>query len=105
MTRNRARWRFQIKWMQDKHFLEFLGKQIDDYFQFNTSETSAITRWEAFKAFIRGQIISCTSRKSKERMEKIKFLEKRIQILEEKSLNGGQNVNDILKELLLLRTQ
>lgn len=105
LIRSRNKWRFQIKWMQDKSFLEFLGKQIDVYFELNTVETSAVTRWEAFKAFIRGQIISYTSRKTKERLMETKYLEERIQSLEESSLQGGRNNKEILKELLILRTQ
>lgn len=56
--------RFQTNWLQDPKFVEFLGKQIDSYFKINTTQTSASVRWEAFKAFIRGQIISYTSAKT-----------------------------------------
>lgn len=76
--------------MQDKRFLEFLGEQIDYYFEHKTTQTSAIIRWEAFKAFIRGQIISYTSRKTKEKQEKFKTLETKICLLKEKSLQAGQ---------------
>lgn len=89
-TYNHTKWRFQIHWMQDKRFLEFLGEQIDYYFEHNTTQTSAIIRWEAFKAFIRGQIISYTSRKTKEKQEKFKTLETKIRLLKEKSLQAGQ---------------
>ena len=50
----------------DPAFVDFLDKQIDLYFECNTSETSASIRWLAFKAFIRGQIICFTSLKKKE---------------------------------------
>jgi len=58
--------------MYDKRFLEFLEEQI---IHNNTSQTSAKIRWEDFKAFIRGQIIRYTSRKTKEKKEKTKTLE------------------------------
>lgn len=41
----------------------FLGEQVYIYLEIDTSQTSATTRWEALQAFIRGQIISYTSRR------------------------------------------
>ncbi len=35
------------------------------FFDINTTQTSASIRWEAFKVFIRGVILSVTSSKSK----------------------------------------
>lgn len=40
-------------------------KPIDDFFCFNTDQTSGCIKWDGFKAFLRGQIISYTSYKSK----------------------------------------
>lgn len=37
---------FQNKWLLDK-FVMFLGRQIDEYFELNTTRTSACIRWEA----------------------------------------------------------
>lgn len=54
MTNTPLKWRLHAGWLQDPSFIEFLGKQIDLYFETNTSETSACIRWEAFKAYIRG---------------------------------------------------
>lgn len=54
------------KWMQDFKCLHFLGNQIDTYVEINTAQTTAIIRWEAFKAFIGGQIMSYTSQKARE---------------------------------------
>lgn len=59
------KWRLQPGWLTDPTFIDFLDKQIDMYFECNTSQTSASIRWEAFKAFLRGQIISFTSSKKK----------------------------------------
>lgn len=80
-------WRFQIGWLRDPSFIEYLGKQIDDYFELNTSETSACVRWEAFKAYIRGQIIGLCSSKAKKSKEELKELENQIKKLESKIFN------------------
>lgn len=48
----------------------------------NTDETSAIVRWEAFKACIRGMIISYTSSKTNKLKLQIKELDHRIRHLE-----------------------
>ena len=55
------RWRLQAFWLRDPKFIEFIGTQIDYYFEDNTNQTSAAIRWEAFKAFLRGQMINFTS--------------------------------------------
>lgn len=52
-------------WLRDPEFLKIIDKQIDYYFEINTNQTSASVRWEAFKAFIRGQMIICTNYKYK----------------------------------------
>lgn len=57
------RWRLQPKWLHDCDFIKFIGEQIDNFFKENKNETSATIRWEAFKAYIRGQIICFTSSK------------------------------------------
>ncbi len=40
------RWRLHITWMRDPEFLDFIGTQIDYYFEINTNQTSASVRWE-----------------------------------------------------------
>lgn len=50
LTKGSFRWRLHPKWLYDPSFLDFVG--------FNKAQTSASIRWEAFKAYIRGQIIS-----------------------------------------------
>lgn len=76
------RWRFQVYWLQDPSFLKFIEACIDNYFQLNTGETTASVRWEAFKAYIRGEIIKYTSSKTKQYNGKIQTLEKQIKTLE-----------------------
>ena len=52
-------------------FIQFVGEHIDVYFTTNTEQTSASTRWEAFKAYIRGQILSFTGSKFNKFKQKI----------------------------------
>ena len=80
--RGPPRWRFDTKWLQDPEFISFINQQIEFFFQVNTSETSPLVRWEAFKAYIRGQIISYTSFKSKQFKNKMLEIENEIKLLE-----------------------
>ncbi len=72
-----TRWRLQAFWLRDPTFIEFIGTQIDYYFENNTNQTSATIRWEAFKAFLRGQMISFTSFKHKLCQIEMEQLEKK----------------------------
>lgn len=78
LTSDIPKWRFKTKWLTDTDFLTFLDEQTKYYFEMNTIETSGSIRWEAFKAFIRGQIINITSFKAKETYKKTKSLETEI---------------------------
>lgn len=75
---NSLKWRLQPGWLTDPTFIDYLDKQIDMYFACNTSQTSASIRWEAFKAFIRGQIISFISSKKKRTIMEMKTLDEKI---------------------------
>ena len=97
------KWRFKTKWLADTGFVTFLDEQIKYYFETNTIETSGSIRWEAFKAFIRGQIINSTSSKAKETYKKTKSLEAQIKKLEDEYHQSGSQ--DAHQRLLLLRTQ
>lgn len=57
-------------------------KQIDNYFEINTNQTSASVRWEAFKAFIRGRMISYTNYKYKRCQVEMVDLESKIKKIE-----------------------
>lgn len=74
-------WRFQARWLQDQAFVDIIDSKIDSFFALNTDETSACTRWEAFKAFIRGEIISYISYKTKHYKLKMVHLENQIKTL------------------------
>jgi len=64
-------WRLSPRWLH-----------ANTFFKFNTNQTSASTRWEAFKAYIRGQMISYTSGMSNKQHLKLMELEKYIKKLE-----------------------
>lgn len=77
--------------------------KIDEYFSINTTQTTARVKWDAFKACLRGYIISYTSSKSKELRKKRQQLEEKIKNLE-KQLFRDKN-SHAEKELLLLKAQ
>lgn len=68
--------------LKDPNFVNFIGNSIDMYFELNKNETTASIRWEAFKAYIRGEIISYTSNKNKQYKQEIQLLEKQIKSIE-----------------------
>lgn len=59
-------------------FFEFIGTEIDFYFENNTDQTSAAVRWEAFKAFLRGHMVRFTSFIHKSHRLEMEQLEKSI---------------------------
>ncbi len=75
-------WRLKPHWLQIPKFMEYVGTNIDDYFLFNTNETSTSIRWEAFKAFIRGQMMGYTRNKSNKHFTQMLELEREIKELE-----------------------
>lgn len=97
------KWKFQQKWLQDPDLIKFLEKQIDEYLLFNTNETSASIRWEAFKAFLRGQIINFTSSKSKKAKKNRMLLEAKIKTMEDIYFKNPST--KIHQDLLILRAQ
>lgn len=103
ITCDPPRWRFQHKWLQDEEFIKFIGNQIDEYFLINKNQTSAGIRWDAFKAFLRGQIISYTGRNAKNAKQELKRLENNINKAQEKVFQNNDPVT--AKELLLLRAE
>ncbi len=73
------------------------------YFEINTIQTSASIRWEAFKVFIRGVILSVTSSKSKRYKKELTELDTKIKLIE-KTLSNKNDLT-IHQELLNLRTK
>lgn len=94
VVKGTLRWRFHPRWLSDSNFLQFLEAQIDLFFLTNTNETSATVRWEAFKAYIRGMIISYTSSKTNKLKLKMNELDHKIRQLEKESfLDDSKNKN------------
>lgn len=73
-----SRWRLQVYLLQDTAFVKFVESRIDTYFELNTDGNSASIRWKAFKAYIRGEIISYISSKTKRHNQKLRTLENQI---------------------------
>lgn len=71
----------------------------------NSTQTSACIRWEAFKAYIRGQILSFTSKNTKQANERMIMLDTKIKSLQEQIFQPGMNTTDAHRELLALRSE
>lgn len=89
-------WRLSPRWLQDNEFWKCVGGNIDVYFKINTDQTSASIRWEAFKAYIRGLMISYTSSTSNKLHLKLIELETELNILE---------TDETKQKLAILRAQ
>lgn len=76
-------WRLNPQLLTDKKFCEYLTEQMSLYFECNDIPgTSSSILWEAFKAFIRGSIISFEASRKKENLAKLQDLEKQIKALD-----------------------
>lgn len=102
-TKGPTIWRLSLRWLHDNEFLKFVGTHIDVYFKVNTTQTSASTRWEAFKANTRGQMISYTSSISNKKHLKLTELEKDIKELEIEI--NHNDTKEIRQRLASLRAQ
>uniref|UniRef100_A0A671X7A5 Reverse transcriptase domain-containing protein n=1 Tax=Sparus aurata TaxID=8175 RepID=A0A671X7A5_SPAAU len=80
--RGQTIWRLKSFWLHNPAFLEFVSSNIVDYFRLNTTETTTAVRWEAFKAFIRGQMMGYTKNKSNKQFLQMLELENDIKELE-----------------------
>lgn len=58
LVKDPPKWSLNKKWLLDENFIKYVGNEIDNYFKDNTNETTAGIKWDAFKAFLRGDIIS-----------------------------------------------
>ncbi len=77
-----ARWRFNSSLLQDDAFKAMLKTQIDLFIKRNVpSSPSAGTTLEAFKAFIRGNVIQFSSHMKKQNMRRLAALEKKVVVL------------------------
>lgn len=97
------RFRFQSRWLQCPDFVKFLDQKIDEYFLINTNQTSASIKWEAFKAFLRGEIISYTKYRSKKYHEQLNTIKQKVKELERQIYH--KNIPEKQQELLRLKAQ
>lgn len=103
LNRHSANWHLLPKWLQDSDFIKFVGEHIDLYFSINTNETTAAVRWEAFKAYIRGQMISFTSSKFNKFKQTMNELDSKIRELERDVIIDDST--QIKQELLTLKAK
>ncbi len=86
-----------------QHSKEKAKLEIASYDPFNTEQTNASTKWEAFKAYIRGEIMSYTRSKSKEYYKKLGDLDQQIKELEIQLFEN--NDPEYKKKLISLKAQ
>ncbi len=72
-------WRMNRKYLKDEEFINCIIKQINEFITINLSTSKdrppVHIIWDAFKAYVRGFIISFSSRKKAELDKKVKELE------------------------------
>lgn len=97
-------WRFDTSLLADEVFMTVFTAKIDVFIYLNdTTEVAKSTVWESLKAYLRGEIISYSSYKNKERNKELKQLTERIS-----SVDAQYAVNpspDLFKQKLLLQSQ
>ena len=77
------RWRLNSSLLKRQDFCDFIRKQIRLYLETNlNSVEDKFIVWDAMKAYLRGQIISYSSKIKKEYMRESERLEKEITVLE-----------------------
>lgn len=103
LAKGSPRWCLHPNWLQNPDFIKFVGEQIDLYFTTNTDQTSAATRWEASKSYIRGHLISYTSSKCNKFKQKIIKLDAEIRDLEE--IVNIDHSKGIKQKLLALKAE
>lgn len=58
--------------LKNPEFVKYVEDKLDVYIQINTTLTNFCIRWEAFEAYIRGQIISFRSNKNNKQKAEIR---------------------------------
>lgn len=101
-TRPQQIWRFNPLLLGEKDFQEYLKTQISLYFDVNdNSDTTPGTLWEAFKAYLRGVVISFESAKRKRNRAKLLELDKQIKDLDKENAQTPSNI--LYKKILSLK--
>uniref|UniRef100_A0A8C5N7I9 Reverse transcriptase domain-containing protein n=1 Tax=Gouania willdenowi TaxID=441366 RepID=A0A8C5N7I9_GOUWI len=77
-------WRMNATLLMDEKFIKYLTDQTDLFLEIN-DKNGADPRivWDTYKAYMRGMIISYTSRRKKERAAKQLEIENKVKLLEE----------------------
>lgn len=96
-------WGLQVSGLKNLEFVKYVEDKIDVYFQINTDQTNVCITLEAFKAYIREQIISFTNTKNKKQKAEIDKLEEKIKSLETDINNKDDPEKQ--KQLLVLGTE
>lgn len=103
-TRPCRTWRFDPLLLSKDSFKKFISQQIDSFLEFNlTPEIPLTTVWEAFKAYIRGQIISYTAYERKKRKQRLSDLSHDIAETDRKYADSP--TPELYREKLLLKTE
>lgn len=97
------RFRFQSRWLHNPDSVKCIDGKIDEFFSINTNQTSASVKWEAFKAYLRGEIINYTTYKSKKHYSQLSTLEQQVKKLEQELHHN--NIPEKQQKLLLLKSQ
>lgn len=97
-------WRFDTSMLSDEDVVNVIVSSIYIYKQTNnTPEVSHSTIWEAFKAFMRGQLISISSFEKKQRKQTINRLTDQIRQIDNQIASGPSP--DLMKDRLLLKAE
>lgn len=97
-------WRLNPYLLTNEEFCGFIEAQIKLYFETNDSpEVTSCTLWEAFKAYLRGCVISYEAAKKKEEATQCKHLEEQIQQLDRQ--NALNPTPDLYREITSLKNQ
>ena len=101
---SRPPWRLNTSLLSDSDFAEYISQQIDFFIDTNaTGGTNHSTLWEAFKAYMRGQLISRLAYDKQMRSFTLTNLMHRIQSLESQNIQSPSPA--LYKEKLLLKTE
>lgn len=97
-------WRLDPYLLTNKEFCKFIESQIKLYFETNdTPEVTPCTLWEAFKAYLRGCVISYEAAKKKKEVTQCRHLEEQIQQLDRQ--NALNPTPDLHREITNLKYQ
>lgn len=95
-------WKLNCLLFHDPNFIKFLEARTDLYLEFNdNNDTDPRTVWEAYKAYMRGMIISYLSRKKRDCLQERHEIEKRIKQQEEVFYRTKSD--EVLQELKKMR--